>query len=291
MDYDQLNTFLTVCKVTNYSRAAERLNVTQPTVTARIQNLENELNCKLFHRLGRTIVLSKEGEILSRYAEKILNYMNEAKESISLIANPRLKIGFSPGFSSGIVLDALHIFESTHNLMLKIIEGQDSNDMVNKVLNKEIDLAFVRIFSPHPELAARHICDDKLIFIVGAEHRLANKSKITKEDLMGETMICYLRHTPIWSKIEEKLVGVEIKRIEIGTLEMLKSMVLNNWGFSIIPSLSLEKDEKHQLCIKPFEVSDDISNKVIAVFHKDSSNMQNIQLFIQSFSNHLVTFT
>ncbi|OUM84715.1 MAG: hypothetical protein BAA01_06185 [Bacillus thermozeamaize] len=288
MDIDQLKTFLLVKRVMNYSRAAELLNVTQPTVTARIQNLEKELDCRLFHKVGRAITLTKEGEIFSRYAEKILDYMHEAKESISLLKKPHLKIGFAPGFSKQLVMDVVHLFESKskHDLMLTIIEGQDSADLTNKVLNKDINLAFVRTLFTHPELSARHICDDKLVFIIGTGHRLANKQKITTEDLIGETMICFLRHTPIWRKVDEKLVGIEkLKRIEVGTLEMLKSMVIANWGFSIIPSLSIETHEKSKIHTKEFEILDKITNKVIALFRNDSPNIEYIQLFIQTFKN------
>ena len=55
MDNSQLETFLAIIEHRNYSRAAESLNVTQPTVTARVKNLENELNCKLFNRDGKNV--------------------------------------------------------------------------------------------------------------------------------------------------------------------------------------------------------------------------------------------
>ena len=140
MDYDQLKTFLTVNEALNYSRAAEQLNVTQPTVTARIQNIETELDCKLFHKIGRTIMLSKEGENLIKYAEKIVRYMDEAKDSMLLMKKPHLKIGIAPGFSPKIILDLLYIFESNYHLMITIIEGKDSIEVSNMIENKEIDL-------------------------------------------------------------------------------------------------------------------------------------------------------
>ena len=62
MDNSQLETFLSVIKHQNYSKAAQFLNVTQPTVTARIKNLENELNCKLFNRDWKNVSLSNEGK-------------------------------------------------------------------------------------------------------------------------------------------------------------------------------------------------------------------------------------
>ncbi len=81
MDNSQLETFLAVIEYQNYSKAAESLNVTQPTVTARIKNLEDELNCKLFKREGKYVVLSNEGRVFVEYATSILTYMNHSKEA------------------------------------------------------------------------------------------------------------------------------------------------------------------------------------------------------------------
>ena len=81
MDTNQLETFLAIIEYSNYSRAAEFLNVTQPTVTARIKNLEHELNCKLFDREGKNVSLTKEGEVFVEYATSILTYMEHSNEA------------------------------------------------------------------------------------------------------------------------------------------------------------------------------------------------------------------
>ena len=80
MDQIQLETFLAITKHHSYSKAAETLNVTQPTVTARIKNLEEELVCQLFERVGRQIMLTEEGTVFLEYATSILTYMNQSRE-------------------------------------------------------------------------------------------------------------------------------------------------------------------------------------------------------------------
>ena len=89
--HNQLETFLAVIDLQNYSKAAEYLHVTQPTVTARIKNLENELNCKLFDRDGKNLSLSKEGKIFQEYATSILTYMNHSLEATMTSMSPLLK--------------------------------------------------------------------------------------------------------------------------------------------------------------------------------------------------------
>lgn len=288
MDNEQLKTFTLVKKVLNLSRAAEMLHVTQPTVTQRIQSLEKELDCKLFDKEGKKIFITEEGEVFARYSEKILDYIQEAKESIDLVKEPRLNVGFAP-FSSEFVMQGINSIKSNRKLSLSISEGLGSKELTDKVINREIDLAIVRTHYSHPDLLSRQICDDKLLFIVGKYHPLASKDNITKDDLIGETLICFLRDTPVWNKIEEKIAGIEnLKRFEVRTLEKLKQMVIANWGVSFVPLLSLETYEKNQLCVKPFEGFNEITDdKVIALYRNDSPNNKFIQSFIESMKNEI----
>lgn len=85
------------------------MNLTQPAVTARIQKLENELDCKLFYRDGKRILLTKEGTALYPYARKILNYVKEARQVIEGIKTPTITIGLSPAISVSIVLEVLSL--------------------------------------------------------------------------------------------------------------------------------------------------------------------------------------
>jgi len=85
LDNEQLLTFIAVYECNNYSRAADQLNLTQPAVTARINKLELELDCKLFNRDGKKITLTEEGLAFLPFAKKILNYIEEAKHTINFI--------------------------------------------------------------------------------------------------------------------------------------------------------------------------------------------------------------
>src|SRR6478735_5968341 len=106
----------------NYSRAAEYLNLTQPAVTARIQKLEIELNCKLFLRDGKKISLTEEGNALLPFARKIVNYMNEAKQTIDVLKIPTLTIGLAPAISVSILFQVLSLLREKNQLLFDIVE-------------------------------------------------------------------------------------------------------------------------------------------------------------------------
>jgi DNA-binding transcriptional LysR family regulator len=293
LDNEQLLTFITVSDLKNYSRAAEHLNLTQPAVTARIQKLELELNCRLFLRDGKKISLTEEGTSLLPFAQKIVNYMNEAKQAIDTMKIPSLTIGLSPAISVSVLFQVLSVLREKNQFLFDIVEAEDTIEIEKMVKEGRIDIGLVRNVVPFTELESKYLFREKYKFIVGKDHQLASKSVISLKDLIGQTMICYRRQTPIALKIDEKLVGVEkLKHIEVGGFEMIKFMVKNNWGFSIISELALGNDKEdvpHQMKIIPFPEFEDLTFQITGIYKKDSPKLENLQLFLDCFENTLKT--
>jgi len=289
MDFDQLITFQAVYHTLNFSRAAEQLNVTQPTITARIQVLETELDVKLFHRIGKRLRISEEGKTFYPYTQKILLQMKEAKEALNVLKQSTIKIAFAPGFSPHFIFDTLNTLQMSNHLTTLVLEGEDTVEVLEQVKNGEVDLAITRNANPSPDLMVEEIIEDKVIFIVGVKHKFSHKDFITKDDLHNESIICYRRHTPLWVLIEEKLIGIEnLRRVEVGSFEMIKSFVKNGWGFSIIPELFIKgQDDNQDLCIKKFAEIETIPNKVTAIYKKETEKKEAITFFIETFKKSL----
>jgi DNA-binding transcriptional LysR family regulator len=290
LDNEQLLTFITVSEIKNYSRAAEYLNLTQPAVTARIQKLEEELDCKLFLRDGKKISLTEEGAALLPFAQKIVNYMNEAKQSIDTLKIPTLTIGLSPAISVSVLFQVLSLLREKNQFLFDIVEAEDSIEIARLVSEGKIDIGLVRNVVPLTDMETKYLCRERYKFIVGKNYKLAAKTTIKMQDLIGETMICYRRQTPVAVKIDEKLVGVEnLQRIEVGGFEMVKFMVKNNWGFSIISELLLgnEPETQSDFTVIPFPEFGELSFNVTGVYKKDSPKFENLQLFLACFESTL----
>ncbi|MCQ6282407.1 LysR family transcriptional regulator [Bacillus sp. EB600] len=287
MDDEQLLTFITVYELSNYSRTANHLNLTQPAVTARIQKLEIELGCKLFNRDGKKILLTEAGRALLPYARKILSYTNEARQLIKLTQTPTLTIGLSPAISVSIVLQVLSLLQEKNEFLFDIVEAEDSIEVSKKIDDGVIDIGLIRDVVPFTNLEAKFIYHEKLVFIVGKEHPLAEKNEINKEDLSNQMMICYRRDTPIWKKIDERLVGIKnLQRTEVGGFEMIKNMVKNNWGFSIIPELALSRNTielNENFRIIPFPEYEDLTFNVTGIYKKESPKLEKLLLFLHYF--------
>lgn len=295
MDNEQLLTFIAVYECNNYSRAADQLNLTQPAVTARINKLELELDCKLFNRDGKKITLTEEGLAFLPFAKKILNYIEEAKHTINFIKTPTLTIGLSPAFSVSIILQILSILRENTELSIDLVEANDSIEISDMISKGIIDIGLVRDVISFANLNHQFLLKENLLFIVGKDHPFVDKTEINMEDLHNQTMICYRRETPLWSKIDEKLVGVHnLNRIEVGSFEMVKQMVKKNWGFSIIPELTLGNDIasiQNEFYIIPFPEFQNLTFNITGIYKSNSPKFENIQLFLHYFESTLKNFT
>jgi DNA-binding transcriptional LysR family regulator len=294
LDNEQLLTFMAVYECNNYSRAADHLNLTQPAVTARINKLETELDCKLFNRDGKKITLTEEGNAFLPYAKKILNYIEEAKNTIDFLKTPTLTIGLSPAFSVSMILHLLSLLRENTEVTVDLVEANDSIEISDMISKGIIDIGLVRDVISFENLEYKFIFQESLLFIVGKDHPFVNKTEINMEDLHNQTMICYRRETPLWSKIDEKLVGVHnLNRIEVGSFEMVKQMVKNNWGFSIIPELTLGNDMTNILndfYIIPFAEFKSLTFNITGIYKNNSPKIENIQLFLHYFETTLKNF-
>ena len=288
MDQIQLETFLAIAEHKSYSKAADILNVTQPTVTARIKNLENELVCQLFKRVGRDIILSDEGVIFLEYATSILTYINHAKEVTRSRKYPNIRVGFSPGYSYSFITELVSSIIAIDNLSITVIEGEDSVRLNEQILAGEFDLVFTRnVLSHKPELISEYLFENNIIAVIGKAHPLAKKEKLTLDDLEGETIIGYRRKTAFWTEIEQQLIGIpNIRRIEVGNNEMLKKIVENGLGIGITPSLGIDEKIDENLVVKNVEGISSIPSRVYVQYRKNSVIVKPIKKIIYSMINH-----
>lgn len=288
MDTVQLETFFSVITYKNFTKAAEALNVSQPTASARIKNLESELDCTLFDKDGKNVTLSKEGKIFLEYAKTILANIKHSREATKHSKYHQIKVGFSPAFSYSFLTELINSILFLEDIEVSIYEGKDSLQLNEKFISGELDLVFTRNSYTHqPDVVSEFLFDDQLIFICGKNHRFANKEVILPEDLEGETLICYQRHTPIWAEIEKQLVGVpHIKRIEVGNNEMVKSIVGSGVGIGITTSLSINEFDRIKVVTKRVNKVEDIPNNIYVQYRKNSLIEQPIKKIIYSVINH-----
>lgn len=268
MNFDQLETFISIYELTSFSRAANELNVTQPAVTARISALELELGCKLFTiTTNKRPILTKEGKLFLNHAKSLVKSMHDAKQAINLSKKPTINLGFTPDFPSEIITKYLKEMK-LENTYISIRRGADSYELVELILKNELTFAFA--YNPvfNPELYTEKIVDVNLAFVVNKEHHLATTLKITEELLDNEKMICYKRKQNLWISIDERLKNITLDKIEVHDVELAKYLVSEGLGFTFLPETSKIHNEP-KLCVKPCDLFDDLPVGLYAIYKKD----------------------
>ena len=169
-----LRTFLAVCREGSISAAARRLNISQPSISVAIAQLEQNLGGPLFERNRRGIVLTPAGRALMRRAEMLEALLVDAEEAVALArrgARGPLRIGGTPGALVSLVPGAVARMEQSAHMALHVIERPDG-ELTELLRRGEIEVAIVTtgIEQPSADITERSLARDPFALIVGRFH-------------------------------------------------------------------------------------------------------------------------
>src|SRR3972149_5255028 len=192
MDLRRLEIFCKIADLKSFSKAAEAVLLSQPTVSEHIQSLEEAFGVKLFDRLGREVVLTKGGEVLYSYAQKLLGLYQEAQQAINQFQGRmrgRLTIGGSTIPGTYILPQALGKFKEEYPEIQIILKISDSQEVVQDVLEGRLELGVVGAKWEDGKLDYRDFVKDVLILVVPPKHPWVKKRSISARQLLEEPFI------------------------------------------------------------------------------------------------------
>lgn len=277
----KLTTLLKVAETKNYSKAAEELNLTQPAISMHIKQLEEELNTKIFRRKNHNVELTPEGAIVVKYAIRVKNIYSNLLQSLKdeQLNIKRLTIGLTPSAESSIISRILAKYSlEKDNLHITIISDTIKN-LYNKIKNFEIDVAFVdgKILDDHLNYIL--LDTDSLVLAVANNNPLSKKKIISLDELKQEKLILRSESSGTTELFENQLksFGESIDNfevmMEIDNIAMIKDLVRNNYGVSILAKSTCLRDiEKNHFKIVSIENLSMIRELNI-VYHKDFSHI------------------
>lgn len=245
MDLQQLKGFMAVAKHGSFSRASEELYRTQPAVSKQIRALEESLETKLFHRLGRKIQLTDAGEVLYRHAHRVFQVLEEARGTISELKGLQqghLRISAASTVGTYMLPRALGRFKRRYPGIDISLAITNKAQVMDQVLEHEADLGFV---GPpvHPEaLQKEEYLLDELVLIVDANHPLAHEEFVSTDQLKEEIFILREQGSGTREIMEEELArkGIILKKaMELGSTEAIKQAVAANLGVSIVSKYAI----------------------------------------------------
>jgi DNA-binding transcriptional LysR family regulator len=245
MKLAQLFTFLEVARLGSFRKASERLNTTQPAVSARIATLEETLGVRLFEREGARVTLTLKGRELRPYAERMVRLAEETRTTIGedTHLSGRLRIGVS----ETLVHAWLPAFLSRLNEQYPQIDLDISVDvsviMRDALVDQRLDLAF--LMGPVSEYSIRNLelCRYPLIWVAAPE--LVGQADLRGDGLFAHTLLTYARNTRPYSELVEycRQIGVDHPRLfASSSLSAVRQMALQGIGVGSVPAFFVQSD-------------------------------------------------
>ncbi|WP_328301938.1 LysR substrate-binding domain-containing protein [Streptomyces sp. NBC_00435] len=194
MELRQLEYFVAVAEEQNFTRAAERVHISQSGVSAQIRRLEQELGAELFDRSGRTATLTTAGQAALEHARTALaatGALAQAVGEVSGLIRGRLTVGMVVGCTVTPLFDALADFHRAHPGVEIALLEDNSDRLVRAVRTGALDLALIGSAATTPDgLEALTVVSERLVVVVPPGHPLATADRVTLRDLGSHPLIC-----------------------------------------------------------------------------------------------------
>lgn len=250
MDTQQLRAFVEVATCSSFSLAAENLHLTQPAISKRISGLEEQLDQRLFDRIGRTVSLTEAGQVLLPDAREILQSVNITRQRLADLSgnvSGRFKLATSHHIGLHRLPPILKAFSERYPDVELDIAFLDSEKAYAQVLNGETELAIITLSSETvSNITAKNIWRDELQFTVGKNHPLLQKkTPVSLSELATFPGILPEMNT-YTARIVKQLFdhhGISLHtKMASNFLETIKMMVSINLGWSVLPSTMIDEE-------------------------------------------------
>tara|TARA_B110000483_G_scaffold145435_1_gene173580 strand:+ start:57213 stop:58094 length:882 start_codon:yes stop_codon:yes gene_type:complete len=242
MNTNYLKTFLAVAQAKSFSRAAEQVHLTQPAVSKRIIQLEEELGVKLFDRIGRQVSLTEAGSIFQVRARQLINELEQSLSDIKSLqgeSGGTLSIGISHHLGLHRFPALLREFSLQHPKVNLDIQFMDSEKAHEDVSRGDIELAAITFSSePTEKISSILLYRDRLCFVVAKDHALASESDISlaglaKQPCLLPSMATYTGRIIRNCFEQEKLSLNPV--LNTNYMETLARMTEIGLGWSVVP--------------------------------------------------------
>ena len=283
MDVRDLQVFLSVSKHLNYTRAGEEINLSQPSVSVRIRQLESELRVKLFEQLGKKVVLTDAGQLLVPYANRVIAAVDDAHHAIDELQGLErgsLRIGASTTPGMYLVPQVVARFKRSHPKIDIHLRIKDTRYVEDGVLSNEFDFGFVGGHLAAAEVSAHAWLTDELLLVVSPDHRLRNKKTVRKQDLAGESFIVRESGSATRATIVTQLqqANFELETvIEMENPESIKKAVQSGLGIAFISKFAIATELKAKT-LTAIRVRDLTINRELKIVHRKDKHLSRAAL-------------
>jgi LysR family transcriptional regulator, cyn operon transcriptional activator len=238
-----LRYFLAVADEAHFRRAAERLHVTQPTLSVQVQELEKELGVALFDRIGRRVRLTQAGQVFRGYAERVMGVLEDGKTALAEIdgmLRGSLAVGVVQTVNAYLIPPVIARFSTDYPNVHLRVEELAAGEIESGLLDGSLDLGISFLPPAHKEIEAERLFEEELVLAVPPSHRLAGRERVRVAELAGEPL-CLLGQGFCTRRIIEDCfdrAGTQPKVVvEMNSVEGVMAVVEAGGPATILPAL------------------------------------------------------
>ncbi|MFC5449203.1 LysR family transcriptional regulator [Paenibacillus aestuarii] len=239
--FRQLECFIQICKDGSFTKAAEVLLVSQPTLSQQIRYLETEVGTPLFERFGRGIKVTPAGKILYEKALSVMGLIEESKKETHELRHARtnkLLIGISPNNFIHLLPSLAKFHDKYPDIILKFLGTEDAS---KQLLDENIHIGITDEPEPHIDIQMMHLYHEELALVVNKDHPWADRKVISLRELEDLDGVLLAKDLQIFRHIHT--FGNKFThtlQFESTSTIILLSMVLHKMGAAILPVSLIE---------------------------------------------------
>ena len=276
MDFDQLETFIEVARLSSFSRAAEKRFRTQPAISSQIRSLEEEVGAKLLDRSGGKVSLTASGKLFLRFAEETLDARKAATTAIAeteRVPRGEIVVGANEGTCLHILPEVFAHFKKQYPDVAVNIKRADYAKVLESVIDNSVDFGVVSMPITDNRLTAVLIHRDELVLIVPPKHPLSKLKSASAVDIAQYPLLMpKVGHTR--DALDELFHERKLKprySMELDSSELLKRFVAADVGIGFIPRSNVEEDVRANVLVTISLADTQIRRDLALVFRKDKA--------------------
>lgn len=275
MTLRKLEIFCWVAEKLNMTTVSKEKYISQPAISHMIKEMEEELEIKLFNRLGKRLYLTDEGEVFKTYARRMINLYREFEQVLEDkkdLKKGKLKLGCSSTIGIYVIPELIKDFIKEYPDIDISIKIGNTQDIANMILKNDIDFAFVEAEVDMEEIKSEEVWIDELIIVTSPDHKWGNLKEIEENELQSEKLILREEGSGTRKVFEAALDNNSIKYREsftLGNTEAIKKIITTGIGISCLSKLTVKK-ELDKGSLRGYKLKNlDIKRGFNLIYHKD----------------------
>lgn len=228
LELRHLRYFVTLAECLNFTRAAERVHVTQSTLSHQIRQLEEELGQPLFDRIGKRVVLTDAGERFLDFASRALGTVDQgigALKASSADLAGELRIGATHTFNLGFIPECVATFLTRHPTARVIVEELSADDVSAKVTSDELDLGIAYRPATLDDLWFEPLYNEEMVLVVAADHPLARRKRVRLVELHRQQLVLLPREFATRTMLDECFRACGAEPLVVAEMNTLAPMI------------------------------------------------------------------